>query len=261
MHEEEKRNNAATALVTIVSGLKRRLNFKARFILGENVRPNTKIVASTKMLLLDHDSSDKSNNGHNGANGTNSGAKNNNGNESHAPKEIDVAKYDLGPAITLPSIEDIYRQWLFHGKSFHGMKKIYSVGQRGILGKVSGLSAEKCLALEKSGNWIIDPVMFDSSMQLGGIWARKSLDITALPTGFARLSFLNFGKFEPDELSFVHIIISPESSPNELRCDMAIYNDNGDFFIYVEDLSGVGSKSLHRLANQNATSVEASISG
>ncbi len=258
VNEEERQSDTATAMVSILSGAKRRVNFKARFCLGENTKLNAKIVAPTKIPLLEHEASNSNGtNGHNGNNGVNG----NNGNESHAGKEIDLGKYDLGAPITLPAIADIYKQWLFHGKSFHGMKEIYSVGEKGILGQVSGLSPEKCLHMDTNGNWIIDPVMFDCSMQLGGIWARKSLDITALPTGFSRLSFFAPLTFESDELCFVHIIISPESSQNELRCDMAIYGPSGDLYIYVENLSGVGSKSLHRLANQNATIVEASISG
>jgi len=161
----------------------------------------------------------------------------------------------------MPTIANIYKQWLFHGKSFQGMKKIYAIGEKGVLGQVAGLAPEKCLRLEKDGTWIIDPVMFDCSMQLGGIWARKCFDITALPTGFRRLRFFSPITSKSDDNLFVHIIISPESSQNELRCDMAIYSPAGDLMIYVEELSGVGSKSLHRLANQNAASVEASISG
>ncbi len=104
------------------------------------------------------------------------------------------------------------------------MKKIYSVGEKGVLGQVTGLSPEKCLHMNGGGSWIIDPVMFDCSMQLGGIWARKCFDITALPTGFSSLAFVAPITFTSEELCFVHIIILPESSQNELRCDMAIYN-------------------------------------
>jgi hypothetical protein len=173
---------------------------------------------------------------------------------------MDLTSADLGAPINFPPIADIYRQWLFHGKSFHGMKNIYAAGEKGVIGQVVGLSPDKCLRLEKTENWIIDPVMFDSAMQLGGIWARKYLDITALPTGFRSLQLFSSSTIVSEDLVFVHIIICPNSSKNELRCNIALYNQVGELVMFVEELSGIGSKSLHRLANQNLA-VEAGILG
>jgi len=251
VHEEEKQAGAVTAVVSIISGTKnRRVNFQARFAVGEEIKldtPRTRIPVLVEMKNTNPDSSED--------------GRNNVSSETH----IDPTKCGLGAAITLPSIADIYRQWLFHGKSFHGMKTIYAAGEKGVIGQVSGLSPEHCLRLEKDGNWIIDPVMFDCSMQLGGIWARRCLDITALPTGFRCLQFFAPMKHSPDERFLVHIIICPDSSNNELRCDMAIYSESGQLLMFVEELSGVGSKSLHRLASQNLAleggAIEAGVSG
>ena len=90
----------------------------------------------------------------------------------------------------MPSVAEIYQQWLFHGPNFHGIQTINAAGNKGIWGQITGLSADRCLNLQPSANWIIDPVMFDSAMQLGGIWARRCLDITVLPTGFKQLHFI-----------------------------------------------------------------------
>ncbi len=247
VHEEEKQEGAVTATVSILSGAKtRRLNFKASFVLGEQVKVD-KPIALPAIFGNGNGKSD-----HNNGNGNGSGYIH--------EKSLDLTHTDLGTPIALPPIADIYKQWLFHGKSFHGMKNIYMVGEKGVIGQVAGLSAEKCLHVQTTEDWIIDPVMFDCAMQLGGIWARKCLDITALPTGFKCLQFYKPFVLAANERIFVHIIIRSGGSKNELRCDMALYNTAGELLIFVEELAGVGSKSLHRLANQNMT-VEAGISG
>ncbi len=109
VHEEEKGQDTATAFVSIVSGAKRRLNFRARFKLGEIGQSN--VPVATKMQLLEHSSSNNGVNGHNGSNG-------NNGSDSHASKEIDTSKYDLGAPVVLPALADIYKQCCFTVKVF-----------------------------------------------------------------------------------------------------------------------------------------------
>ena len=164
------------------------------------------------------------------------------------------AQFEVGAAITLPPLAEIYRQWLFHGPMFHGIQKINAVGDSGIWGRVSGLSSKQCLHLSSCSDWVIDPVMFDSAMQLGGIWARRSLDITVLPTGFKRLHLFAEPECMPGNVLTAYVSICVAESKNELSCDLAIYNQSGELSIWVEGLSGVGSKSLHRLASQKSSS-------
>jgi hypothetical protein len=55
-----------------------------------------------------------------------------------------------------------------------------------------------------------------------------------------------------DSALTAYVLIAPTESKNELSCDLAIYNQNGELAILVEGLTGVGNKSLHRIVGQNA---------
>ncbi len=237
VHEEKNRPNQVIAVVSIISGVtRRRENFRARFLMGEFFHLTSPPSGMPTRLDL------------------NTQTEQTQLNKSAA----NSAPFDTGAAITLPPLVEIYRQWLFHGPMFHGIQKINAVGEKGIWGQVAGLSSGKCLHLSSPDEWVIDPVMFDSAMQLGGIWARCSLDITVLPTGFKRLQFFAHPECAPGNVLTAYVSISQADSKNELSCDLAIYNQSGELSILMEGLNGVGSKSLHRLASQNATT-EASV--
>jgi NAD(P)-dependent dehydrogenase (short-subunit alcohol dehydrogenase family) len=152
---------------------------------------------------------------------------------------------DIGEAAIVPPLSDIYGSWLFHGPLFQGIRQIRGVGAHGVLGLIRTSNPSDCLTGSEAGDWVIDPVMLDSAMQLAGIWARQFLDITVLPTGFRRLTRL--ASPTGRELS-VRIFVSPESGATELTCDLAIYNSNGQLILLIEGLGGVGSKSLNRLS-------------
>ena len=148
----------------------------------------------------------------------------------------------------VPSPSDIYGSWLFHGPIFQGIKDIHTLGSSGILGTVQAAEESTCFAETNGDKWVIDPVLFDSSMQLAGVWARHNLDITVLPTGFRTLHIL--GTIQSGEELYGRIFINPGATARELTCELAIYRKNGEMVMLVEGLGGVGSKSLNRLASQ-----------
>jgi acyl transferase domain-containing protein/NAD(P)H-dependent flavin oxidoreductase YrpB (nitropropane dioxygenase family) len=150
----------------------------------------------------------------------------------------------------VPAAKDVYGNWLFHGPIFQGIREIHNLGTNGILGTVQAAEESTCFAITNGDKWVIDPVLFDSSMQLAGVWARHNLDITVLPTGFRTLHLL--GKIESGEELYGRIFINPGASARELTCELAIYRKNGELVVLVEGLGGVGSKSLNRLASQGS---------
>jgi Polyketide synthase dehydratase len=150
----------------------------------------------------------------------------------------------LGEVVDAPKLNEIYGQWLFHGPRFQGIQRIDLLGEKGIVGGVGVSSPAHNLSNTDGSAWQIDPILLDSSMQLGGIWARKFLDITVLPTGFKRLTRYRATDVAP---LTSRIFIAPDSSTSELTCDLAIYDNSGELAILVEGLGGVGSKSLNRL--------------
>jgi len=148
-----------------------------------------------------------------------------------------------------PHISNVYGQWLFHGPIFQGIKSIISLGESGVLGELVGSSAARCLTNTNGEEWTMDPTLFDSAMQLAGVWARQFLDITVLPTGFRKLH--RFAKPTAGKM-LGRVFINPGANIRELTCDVAVYNEGGELAFVIEGLGGVGSKSLNRLANQGA---------
>jgi hypothetical protein len=149
----------------------------------------------------------------------------------------------------VPSPADVYGQWLFHGPIFQGIQSVRLLGRDGIVGSVKGAAESTCFKETNGDQWFIDPVLFDSSMQLAGVWARQLLDITVLPTGFKTLHL--FSPIEAGEELIARVYVRPEATARELICELALYHQNGEMAMLVEALGGIGSKSLNRLASQN----------
>ena len=209
VHEEECEGTRVRVSASLSSGLtQRRNNFKANFILDT---PEAAKIVPNKVADL--------------ASGQ--------------------ARNDVGEAVSVPPLSEVYGQWLFHGPIFQGIKEIQAVGSHGVLGSIVGSRPRSCFRNAGETSWCLDPIMLDSAMQLGGVWARRYLDITVLPTGFRRLH--NLARPADGPLS-VRIFMAPESTAAELTCDVAVYDGNGQIVWLIEGLGGVGSKSLNRLS-------------
>ncbi len=164
---------------------------------------------------------------------------------------LEIKKIDQ-PMASPPTVRKIYDEWFFHGPLFHGVTKISTVGAFGVFGEIKASSPGICLSETNGDEWLIDPVLLDSAMQLAGTWARQNLEVIALPTGFQSLRKIA-SKFS--DTMYVRVFINPSASAVELSCDIAAYNQDGSLAFIMERLNGVGSKSLNRLANQTASGV------
>jgi hypothetical protein len=159
---------------------------------------------------------------------------------------MDEARNGVGTLVEVPNVKEIYNSWLFHGPRFQGIESIHAVGTHGCVGSVTLSSPTDNFVRTDGSPWQIDPIMLDSSMQLAGVWARRLLEATVLPTGIKRLT-----KFAPitDGPVTARVFMQPETSTMELICMLAIYNPNGALAMLIEGLGGVGTKSLNRLSN------------
>jgi hypothetical protein len=127
---------------------------------------------------------------------------------------------------------------------FQGISSVLVLGEQTVLGTVSGCEPIKCVTTADGSDWVVDPVLFDSSMQLAGIWARHFQDVTVLPTGFKALHVygtVGLGK------STARIFLD-EANASNLLCDLAIYDDKGHLAILVEGLGGIASKAFNRFS-------------
>ena len=61
---------------------------------------------------------------------------------------------------------------------------VHLVGLSGIRASLATSSPEHWIAGASAQHWVIDPLMFDSALQLLALWGRQHWDMTALPSGF-----------------------------------------------------------------------------
>jgi acyl transferase domain-containing protein/NAD(P)H-dependent flavin oxidoreductase YrpB (nitropropane dioxygenase family) len=145
----------------------------------------------------------------------------------------------------LPLPEDVYGKWLFHGPLFQGISSILSLEKDEVLGTVVGCDPARCVTTADASQWVVDPVLLDSAMQLAGIWARHFQDVTVLPTGFKTMHvFHSVGLGKATARVFLD-----EGNAINLLCDLAIYDEAGRLALLVEGLGGIASKAFNRFSS------------
>jgi hypothetical protein len=86
-------------------------------------------------------------------------------------------------------VDEAYRDWLFHGECFAGVKEVLGISAAGISARLESLPPARLLAQPLAASWIVDPVLVDSAFQLSILWERWSFDKTPLPAGCDRVVF------------------------------------------------------------------------
>ena len=155
-----------------------------------------------------------------------------------------VAIADLKP-FPIP-IEDAYRDLLFHGPLFQGIMAIDGMDERGASALLRPSRPGRCVAGADELNWLLDPVLLDSALQIQVLWARLQWDVTLLPAGiggYARLAAPGEGELVRHELR-----IRPASSAPLCHADHWFYGSDGRLLALLEDVVGVGTQTLNRLA-------------
>jgi NAD(P)-dependent dehydrogenase (short-subunit alcohol dehydrogenase family)/acyl carrier protein len=148
-------------------------------------------------------------------------------------------------------IAEIYRQWLFHGPLFQGISRADLIGVGGIRALLATSSPDSWIAGGSQGQWLIDPLMFDSALQLLVVWAREHWDMTALPSGFRR-----FRRFAAPAASHIlcELRLRPETGAQTIHADIFFIDEaTGGVVGVLEDMQGACSKALNRLARRELT--------
>jgi hypothetical protein len=148
------------------------------------------------------------------------------------------------------TVNEIYSDYLFHGPLFQHITSVEAIGVDGIVGKLKISDPADCVPTSAGQQWSIDPILLDSAMQLAGVWVRRFLEITTLPTGFRKLHLLKPLK-ETNYL--VRAFMDSKITTSNLACHVGVYSESGELVLLLESLGGVGSKSLNRLASTGAS--------
>jgi hypothetical protein len=150
------------------------------------------------------------------------------------------------------SVAEAYRSWLFHGPIFQGIVAIESIGPGGARAVLRPSSPRDCLRGGPGGDWLFDPVLVDSALQMQVLWARLHWDVTLLPFGAGE--FRRFGPIGVEssgsrsrEIRY-ELRIRPESRAPMSHADHLFYDPDGRLLGVLVGVEGTGSKALNRLA-------------
>ena len=159
-----------------------------------------------------------------------------------APRRDRVVLTDSKPLSM--SVDEVYEKWLFHGPLFAGIVEVEAIGEDGIIATLSPSSPQRCLAEANGSQWLIDPVMIDSGLQLLIIWSRTHLDQTPLPSRFG--CYHHICTAAPGDLR-CEIQIHPGARGPTFHSDLMFYDANGALIGWIEDMEATCSKALNRL--------------
>jgi len=147
-------------------------------------------------------------------------------------------------------LADFYRQWLFHGPLFQGILQVDQVATGGVKALLETSLPGGWIAGSPAGRWLIDPLMFDSALQLVVLWAREHWDVTALPNGFQ--SYRRFATASAGRI-LCDVRLRPTTGRQTIHADMYFVDAATGLIVGIlENMEGACSKALNRLADRNA---------
>jgi hypothetical protein len=179
----------------------------------------------------------------------------------HYRATVDLAeRLPSAPALNLPALAggrpfhmkvgEFYDRWLFHGPLFHGITSVDQVSAKGVKAMLATTSPTGWVDETYTGQWLIDPLMFDSALQVLVLWARENWDMTALPSGFQ-----SYRRFAAPAASRIvcEMRIRPNTGGQTIHADIFFLDAaTGGVVSILEDMQGACSKALNRLSDRKA---------
>jgi hypothetical protein len=149
-------------------------------------------------------------------------------------------------------LSEIYREWLFHGPLFQGVREINYIGTDGVVAVLASSSPLGWVAEASDAPWLIDPLMFDSGLQLLILWSREHWGMTTLPS-----RFLAYRRFNAELTKRIHceVRIRPNPGSQTIHADMVFVNTDGRVVGTLEDAEGTCTRALNRLMQRNAAAL------
>jgi len=145
------------------------------------------------------------------------------------------------------SVQDAYRQYLFHGPRFAHIAQIDGLSERGLLARIRPSEPGSCIT-GATGDWLIDPVALDSALQMVILWARAVHDVTPLPARFKR--YRRYGGLRSREgaLMRCELVASADAQAHLVTADLTFFEEDGTVIGVLEGLECTASRELNRLA-------------
>jgi NAD(P)-dependent dehydrogenase (short-subunit alcohol dehydrogenase family) len=84
------------------------------------------------------------------------------------------------------SMEEVYNKILFQGDGLHGIKKITSLSERGMMARICSAPLPSVWMKQPLRNhWIGDPLVLDSAFQMATVWCYENMGLVSLPSYMA----------------------------------------------------------------------------
>jgi NAD(P)-dependent dehydrogenase (short-subunit alcohol dehydrogenase family) len=143
------------------------------------------------------------------------------------------------------TVAEAYDELLFHGPTFHGLVEIEGISERGMVAVCMPSSPRQCLAGDVHGQWLIDPVVFDSGLQLSILWARAHLDMTTLISRFRR--YRRLGSLSDSKVR-CYLDVVDRLHQHLLSINIYFVSSDGRLLGVAEEVEFPCTKDLNRLA-------------
>ena len=150
-------------------------------------------------------------------------------------------------------VQAAYRQYCFHGELFQLLNSIERFNEQGITAHVTPSDPNVWLNLSitnnspSSPNWLFDPGLIDSSLQMALMWTHIQGDTGALPSQFGKV--VRYGNFWAEQNLRIELRVK-EFTATSMIFDAIFVDTNNCILLWLIDMENTCSKALNRLATQ-----------
>jgi hypothetical protein len=146
------------------------------------------------------------------------------------------------------SVDDAYRDLLFHGPLFQAIVAVEGMDERGARALLRPSAPRDVLAdAADSAAWVLDPVLLDGALQVQVLWARLQWGVTLLPAEIGGHGRAAGASVPAGELVRLELRIRRGSQPPLCHADHWFYGPDDRLLATLGDVVGVGTQALNRL--------------
>jgi len=155
---------------------------------------------------------------------------------------------DLRAQPYAPGVEAVYRDILFHGPHFHGIKSIEGISERGMVARVRTAPAPtEWMAAPLRTAWLGDPLVVDAGLQLGVLWCHQQMGAVSLPSYGA--SWRQYHSFPSQDVTIALEV--RETGPTRMAADLTFLDTAGKVIARMERHEWTVDPSLQAAFERN----------
>jgi NAD(P)-dependent dehydrogenase (short-subunit alcohol dehydrogenase family)/acyl carrier protein len=142
------------------------------------------------------------------------------------------------------SVEEVYTKILFHGTDLHGIKKIVSLTERGMMASIgSAPSPSAWMKQPLRNHWIGDPLVLDSAFQMATVWCYENMGVVSLPSYIG--SYRQYRSKFPAE-GVTAVLEVQASSEHKMTGDITFLDRNSMVVARITGYQAIADQSLFK---------------